>query len=233
MSATDATSIAPEADEKPRSTEANTHSSSNDGRPSAPTQHFSAQIVIAVFTAIAAGVSAFSAWNSSRTARESVTLTQQNIKWNRDVYAMNERPWAGVKEVVLTEPLRSGHAATVSVVIINIGKTPVQNMELSSSFTLMDTFADEKTKFDTGSPGNGSNGILFPGTERRTIDSTPEVLSRTDIAALAEGKLFLYEAGTLDYEDAFHQKHVTQFCYMYRPDLAPRFAFCPHGNSAT
>ncbi len=133
----------------------------------------------------------------------------------------------------MTEPLKAGNPAQLKLTMMNTGQTPALNVELLASLTVTEIEADDKTTFapDT-SAGHGSRGLIFPSKERESSWATDRIFSKEDIRAMANDKLFLYAAGSVEYDDAFGKHHSTDFCYMYRADLSPRLAMCPHGNRA-
>jgi hypothetical protein len=154
-------------------------------------------------------------------------LTEDSLEIMKHQMNIENRPWITVDGVNRGE-FQVGEKTKIEVIFINSGNTPAINMRGVShgGFLNIENFAPVCVNSDVVM----NITVLGPNDKNAFIDYTKKQLSKNDIDSLNNNSLRYYVWGYIYYDDIFSRKHLTEYCFVSRPDIKD-FNSCDCCNS--
>jgi hypothetical protein len=146
-----------------------------------------------------------------------------------------DRPWIGSAGVSTTEPLESGKAGSVTLSLLNTGKTPARIIRFRAASNVFPKFPDDPPYPISGSLYEISRTILVPGIVIGNAFPFSEVAPPLFELLQQQRDVKFYVYAMAEYEDIRvpNVQHVTKLCYFWT-GRAGNLAFgtCPQYNDA-
>jgi hypothetical protein len=156
----------------------------------------------ATATEIAAKAAAAAADEATRSRIQAEKSLQSSIEQAR----LEQRAWVSVRFADLT--FQSGNPVQSKMTVQNSGKTVARNVTVHHSIAFSST---QLTSLPPYPAQTGAEAILFPGIPIE-VKVTTRTMTDEDIVLLKSGNRFMYEYGTVQYDDVFGRHHRTEIC---------------------
>lgn len=185
------------------------------------------EICIAAILVIVTGCYTWYARRQWEAVRNQAVIMKQQIKDINEQFALENRAWITVDGVDRGE-FQVGEKTKIVVAFINSGNTPAINMGgiSHSGFLKIENFAPVCVDSDAIT----NIAVLGPGDKNAFTGYTKKQLSKDDIDSLNNRSLRYYVWGYIYYDDIFGRKHLTEYCFVSRPDIKD-FNSCDCCNS--
>ena len=165
---------------------------------------------------------------SIKIAERGMKISEKNIKLIEEQFRLEQRPWLQVANIKFHTKLENNKESKFSLEIMNVGKTPAQNVRFKSVYHIL-----EKGKPDDIAeiPSGHVDVSIGPG---RYIEEMAifEPLTREVVKGIEDGTMTLKILLTIKYKDIFdiNKDHETGFCGEYDPKYGLQLVICESGN---
>jgi hypothetical protein len=134
----------------------------------------------------------------------------------------------------LAKPPTAGEQLQLTILTINLGRTPALDVTNHFFFAYIPTSTPLKTAHDITvtiqSQGQRDSVYTLASGQSATTHPDPhEPLQQPMVDQIADGKVLLYVFSTASYKDIFNQSHHTETCSTYQPK-SNTFLACPDYN---
>ncbi len=198
-------------------------------------RHYRVQLAIGIIGTIAViiyGCQLSEMRKATRAAERAANLANKSIKQVEANERLDQRAWITVRVAMLDNELAVGQKPSVTLEIVNSGKTP-GTMEVATAVS----WGSETPHFDVPSSPRVSRMVVAPGVTVTTqcLPKAPmEKQDDIDLIHMSLSYVFVY--GLLIYNDIFGQEHRTEFCFRITEDKLKKKPFlmtaCETGNRA-
>src|ERR1700733_6741397 len=143
---------------------------------------------------------------------------------------VSERAFVGVTTVTMDKDFADGVDTTVSVTILNSGKTPAYNVHTRHYFNYGRKPNPDGLPF---SPVEMiSTAVVLPLVQYIRASDKVSAPPKEVRDMIRQGSLAFIAYGIIEYTDVFKKKRITKYCNTYDPASPLTFQVCPVGNEA-
>ncbi len=147
---------------------------------------------------------------------QQLAIMQRQLTQQGNAMRLDQRAWVTVTAVQLTDALKVGEEATLTVNTKNSGKTPALDVHDYSTIVARPTIAEAISGEIAGKPV--SSAIFEAGGTGKLIESTSQPFKQGHIDAIQSGRTTLYAVGRICYRDIFDVQRETRYCFQVQSD---------------
>lgn len=156
--------------------------------------------------------------------------SEGTIKATQESMRQDQRAWVFANGFRLSEEPTSNHPITVTISIINSGKTPALDVLPMSHPSDRSDEPPEVNDWTTVAKGTRKRGLLPPGITGLTFTTAPLTLTN-GLGEYDAGTNSIYVQAKIIYLDTFKKSHWTTVCVLHRHGRPMgEFDFCERGN---